>query len=523
MKTDWFARGDIDGFFGLFIDNLLQLMLIDVLCRSVCGLPAELVTGRILPGAALSILAGNLFYAWQARRLMKETGRTDVTALPYGINTVSLLAFVFLIMAPVYRETGDPILTWRVGILACFLSAVMEIIGAFMGDWLRRHTPRAALLCALSGIALTFISMGFVFQIFSSPAVALIPMMIILIAYASRARMPLGLPGGLVAVLTGTALAWGLRAFGLSPLTSSMETVTLGFHIPVPAMSNFFALLADPRGWKYLSVIFPMGLFNVIGSLQNLESAEAAGDRFDTKSSLLANGLGGLSAALFGSPFPTTIYIGHPAWKAMGARSGYSVMNGFAITSLCLLGAVGLVLKVIPLEATLGILLWIGISITSQAFRDVPRHHTLGVAFGLIPCLAAWALLLVDTSVRKAGKTLYEAAPAFGGDLYIRGIISLNQGFLLTSMIFAAIMVYLIERKLLLAAAWTAVASVLSAVGLIHAYTLTPTGLENKFGILAAPDFALAYGAVALLLLLIHATGRDKPERPTEGKDSPFY
>src|SRR5581483_7025950 len=107
VQPPWFVRGDVDGFFGLFIDNLLQLMLIHVLCRVVCGFPEELVTGRILPGAALSVLVGNLFYAWQARRLMQRTGRGDVTALPYGINTVSLLAFVFLIMAPVYQETKD--------------------------------------------------------------------------------------------------------------------------------------------------------------------------------------------------------------------------------------------------------------------------------------------------------------------------------------------------------------------------------------------------------------------------------
>lgn len=506
MKTLWFVRGDIDGFFGLFIDNLLQLMLINVLCRYACGLPEELVTGRILPGAAVSILVGNLFYAWQAYRLMKSTGRTDVTALPYGINTVSLLAYVFLIMAPIYQETGNPYLAWQAGLFACFLSAVMEIAGAFVGDWVRRHTPRAALLCALAGIAITFISMGFIFQIFSSPAIALIPMMMILIAYTSRVKMPLGLPGGFLAVLTGTALAWGLRPFGLSSFVPSVEKTALGLHLPTPALSDLFALISSPHGWKYLSVIFPMGLFNVVGSLQNLESAEAAGDRFETKPSLLANGFGGLAAAFFGSAFPTTIYIGHPAWKAMGARAGYSILNGIVITVICLLGAVGLVLKIIPLEATLGILLWIGIAITSQAFRDVPRQQTLAVAFGLIPCLAAWALLLVETSLRKAGKTLYEVVPTFGSDLYIHGIFSLNQGFLLTSMIFATVMVYLIEKELLKAAAWMTVASGLSAVGLIHAYTLTPTGLKNKFGILAAPDFAFSYGVVALLLIFLHIT-----------------
>lgn len=109
----WFVRGDIDGFFGLFVDNLLQLLLILTFCPLVCGFPAEFVVGTILPGAAISIAGGNLFYAWQARRLARAEGRDDVTALPFGINTVSLVAFIFLIMGPVYRETGDALLAWR--------------------------------------------------------------------------------------------------------------------------------------------------------------------------------------------------------------------------------------------------------------------------------------------------------------------------------------------------------------------------------------------------------------------------
>src|SRR5947207_1444121 len=96
----WFVRGDIDGFFGLALDNLVQLLLIDSLCRVVLEMPAELITGRILPGAAVSLLVGNLFYAWQAQRLADRTGRDDVCALPYGINTVSLIAYVFLVMLP---------------------------------------------------------------------------------------------------------------------------------------------------------------------------------------------------------------------------------------------------------------------------------------------------------------------------------------------------------------------------------------------------------------------------------------
>ncbi|MEW6297358.1 MAG: NCS2 family permease [Thermodesulfobacteriota bacterium] len=508
MRHSWFVRGDIDGFFGLFVDNLLQLMLIAVLCRAVAGLPEELVTGRVLPGAAVSILLGNLFYARQARRLMRQTGRDDVTALPYGINTPSLFAYVFLIMGPIYRETKNPTLAWQAGLFACLLSGVMETGGAFVGDWVRRHTPRAALLAALAGVAITFISMGFVFQIFASPAIALVPMMLTLVAYASRRKFPLGLPGGLVAVLTGVGLAWVLRALGLPFFTPAAEPYTLALHAPTPVPGDVFALLTDVTGWKYLAVIFPMGLFNVVGSLQNLESAEAAGDRYDTRPSLLANGIGSLAAAFFGSAFPTTIYIGHPAWKAMGARAGYSILNGVVVTLLCFLGGITLVLKVVPLEATLGILLWIGIIITAQAFQEVPKSHALAVAFGLIPSLAAWALLLVETSVRAAGKTLFEVAPAFGTDLYIHGMIALNQGFLLSAMILAAILVFVIEQEFLRAAGWTAVAAVLSLVGLIHAYELTPVGVQNKFGLAAAPAFAVMYGLTAVLLVLFHVAGQ---------------
>jgi AGZA family xanthine/uracil permease-like MFS transporter len=514
MRPHWFVRGDIDGFFGLFIDNLLQLMVIAVLGRLVCGLPSELITGRILPGAAVSILIGNLFYAWQARQLMRKTGRDDVTALPYGINTPSLFAYVFLIMGPIYQETRNPTLVWQAGLFACLVSGLMETGGAFVGDWLRRHTPRAALLSALAGVAITFIAMGFIFQIFASPAIAILPMMMILITYASRTKLPLGLPGGLVAVLTGVALAWIFRASGLPYFEPSTEAYTLAIHPPIPVPGDLLALVTSPRGWQYMAVIFPMGLFNVIGSLQNLESAEAAGDRYETRPSLLANGIGSLAAALFGSAFPTTIYIGHPAWKAMGARAGYSILNGAVISLLCLLGGITLVLKVVPLEATLGILLWIGIIITAQAFQEVPKSHALAVAFGLIPSLAAWALQLVETSLRKAGKSLFEAAPAFGSDLYIHGMIALNQGFLLSSMVLAAILVFVIEREFLKAAAWTATAAVLSMVGLIHAYDLTPLGIQNRFGVLAAPAFAAMYGLSAALLITMYFVGSSTTDSP---------
>src|SRR5258706_6783961 len=253
-----------------------------------------------------------------------------------------------------------------------------------------------------------------------------------------------------------------------------------------------------------MSVIFPMGIFNVVGSLQNIESAEAAGDRYETFPSLMANGVGSVAAALFGSAFPTTIYIGHPGWKRLGARSGYSALNGIFIAFLCLTGTIQGVLNFVPLEAGIGILLYIGIIITAQAFQETPKEHALAVALGLFPALAAWGLLMVETGLRAAGKTLYEAGlPAFAQSVAIHGMISLERGFIFSSMILAAIGVFLIERQFLRAAWWSLAAAALSAAGVIHAYELTPGGVVSRFGLWAAPEFAVSYLMLFALFLVV--------------------
>ena len=75
--------------------------LIVALCKAMLGFDDALLYGRVLPAVGLSLLVGNLFYAWQGMKLARREGRDDVCALPYGINTVSLIVFVFLVMLPV--------------------------------------------------------------------------------------------------------------------------------------------------------------------------------------------------------------------------------------------------------------------------------------------------------------------------------------------------------------------------------------------------------------------------------------
>src|SRR5262245_2749995 len=332
------TRGDVDGFFGLALDNLVQLLLINSLCRHVLGFDETLLLRHVLPGAAVSLLVGNLFYSWQAKKLADRSGRTDVCALPYGINTVSLIAYVFLVMLPAKgaaeaAKAADPArVAWQAGLVACIGCGLIEFAGAFVAERIRKATPRAAMLSTLAGIALGFISLGFLFRTYERPVVGLTTLGIILLTYFGGVRFRGKLPGGLVAVSLGTALYWAFPPEALKEPPSGG-----GLYWPIPVVGDLWESFRSGHGVTYLSVIIPMGLFNVIGSLQNIESAEAAGDTFPTAPSLAVNGLGSVAAALFGSCFPTTIYIGHPGWKALGARAGYSILNAVVLTMVCLL------------------------------------------------------------------------------------------------------------------------------------------------------------------------------------------
>jgi len=524
-----FVKRDLDGFFGLFIDNLVQLLAIVYLCASNVGMTGEnssFLYERILPGAAASILIGNLFYAWQAHRLAAATGRSDITALPYGINTPSLLVYIFFVMAPAYRQAvadgktphDATELAWQLGLVACLGSGLIELAGSFIAGWVRRHTPRAALLSTLAGIAIGFISMTFALQLFQSPLRAMLPLAIVLVTYFSRTSFPLGLPGGLIAVVAGTAIAWFVTVLNLDPASApgwvteaAMKTEdvksslqSLGFFPPRLFAGELFEVLSQPLMWTgFLSVIVPMGLFNIVGSLQNIESAEAAGDRFATGSSMAVNGVGTIVAALFGSCFPTTIYIGHPGWKGLGARAGYSTLNGLAITLIALTGSVAVINSIVPMEAGIAIVLWIGIIITAQAFQTTPCEHAPAVAVGLFPAIAAWGQTVVQGAFFVAGgvtiqKLLVENPTALVNGFLIHGMFVLERGYIFTCMILAALSACLIDRKFYAAAIWSLVGAAFALIGLTHAYQIQGNALDFLYMFQTPSAGALAYRATGI-------------------------
>jgi adenine/guanine/hypoxanthine permease len=472
-------------------------------------LPQELVTGRILPGVAFSILFGNLFYAWQAHGLAARSGRSDVTAIPFGVNAPTIFAYILLIMLPVYQRTGDSNLAWHMGIFACLLSGIVQSASAFCIDWLRRTTPLAALLSPLAGLAMAFLCLGFIFGVFQIPAVALLPAIILLAMYASRMRLPWRIPSGLVAMAVGAVLVVLLRAFHAYQLPPQPPLLTPRFYLPRPV--NLYQIFVLGEGWRYASIFLPLSLLDTIVSLQILESVKLAGDDYPTRPSLLVNGLATLLGASLGSAFPTTLYIGHNAHKANGARIGYSILGGIVSATLCLTGLLPAVLRFIPLEVVAFAVVWFGLAMVGQAFDEVPAGHSIAVALGLVPMLAQWVTQIVDLTIRKAGGDWLTVAPRFGGEFAIYGLVALGQGALLVSMIWAAALAWIIDRRFLQASAWMLVAAALSCVGIIHAYRLSAQGIENRVGWWVSPEFTLSYLAAALFLLACYLYARNRP------------
>jgi len=256
-----------------------------------------------------------------------------------------------------------------------------------------------------------------------------------------------------------------------------------------------------------------MGLFNVLGSLQNIESAEAAGDPYPTLPSLAVNGIGSLAAAAFGSCFPTTIYIGHPGWKGLGARSGYSVLNGVFFAVIALAGLTGLINALVPMEAGMAIVLWIGIVITAQAFQATPSAHAPAVAIGLFPAIAAWGLLIVTQTLNAAGaatadptlaaRALAASASFAQHGLQLDGLVALSQGFMVTCMVWSAISASLIDGGFRRAAVWALIGALAAFFGFVHAGTITPAGGLYAIGLGSGARWAAGYLLCALFFVLM--------------------
>jgi len=475
----WATTGDINAFFGLMLDNLAGLLLMVALLAGF-GLPAEFTVAHMVPGTALGVFLGDLAFFFVALRMARRESRTDVTAMPLGLDTPSTFGMILLVLGPAFlaaRASGMDVAeaslhTWHIGIWCTVLSGVVKLVLAPFGGWVRTAVPRAGLLGSLAAIALVLISFFPLTHILGSPLPGMLALVIVLGTLIGHVPLPGRTPGTLGAlIVAGSAyyVMCGLGVFGYAfPDAPTIQ------WFPTQWMGSYAGGWIDdlPAALPYLPFVIPFALATVVGGIDCTESAASAGDEYDTRTVLGVEAMATLIAGLSGGVIQTTPYIGHPAYKAMGGRAAYTLATALLIGSAGIIGYFAWLNAWIPAPVVYPILVFVGLEITSQTFLATPKRHFAAVAIACLPALAYLAMSLPDrifgdASLMSADMTMDSLS---GGPLKhdLDTLRMLSNGFIVTGLLWAWVLASMIDQKLKVAAAVMFLAAGLTFFGVIH-------------------------------------------------------
>lgn len=473
IKQNYFGEGEWEAFFGLFGDVFSKIAAIIGVLYFAEGFPADIVMGKILPGIGVGSIAGSLIYFWEAYDLGKKEHRTDVTALPFGVSSTQVFAWLYLIIVPIYRQTGDALHAWQVAVAACFLGGLIEIAGGFVSRFLVSWIPNAALMGNMAAGALVWLSLNGFVKVFETPMVSVIPLFLIFLTQQVKRPLIKGIPNTVLIVGAGVALAWLTGDCNVVALQQSAQM----FGVYPPQLNIFDIIEGINKIGPYLSIIVPLQIANFLSTMQASESAAMAGDHYPVKRTMILDGVTTVMCSLTGSPFPTSVYYGHPGWKKVGTRSGYSLMMAVVYLS-CFFGLPLLILDIVPYEVIIIMLILVGLNVTSDVINNMEKDQSPVLFISMFPILAQYIVSAVsDTSV---------ISPAFE---------VLSYGGFASSLLYSIWVAYIYMEELKKAGYTAFVLAGLSLIGFIHSETLCwlpKTGVE--FGVIY-----LVIGAVCLV------------------------
>lgn len=471
----WFVAGDLNGFFSLMFDNMTVLSYLAGILLAV-GYPAKIIFTRMFPGTAFGVLFGDLVYTWMAARLIKRTGNTEITAMPLGLDTPSTIGIALTVLVPAFEQFKQrysvdqaALHAWYVGMAVMVLIGIFKIFFSFFGGWIQRIVPQAGLLGSLAGIGLALLGFLPLLDIFGLPLVGMVSLGIILYNLVAGIRLPRNLPGVLVAICAGTVVYYIMAPLGLlggghyTPLPSK----ALPMGLPVPTWLFVHGLR---EALNYLPIALPFAILTVVGGINVTESARVAGDEFNTRDVLLTEAVATLVAGLCGGVAQSTPYIGQPAYKAMGSRLGYTILTALFVGLGGILGYVSFLVELVPRAVLAPILVFVALDIMVQAFVACPRRHAPAVAFSYFPSVAQLMAIKYTTPTIIPAAHLQKLLTQAGTTPLPEALVtvSLANGFILTAMLWGAVVACLIDRRLRRACVYLLVLAGLAFFGVIH-------------------------------------------------------
>lgn len=527
-KYRWFVLGDLNGFFGLMIDNVTVLSFLAGILVFAFKYPADIVFGHMFPGTAFGVLFGDLVYTWMAFRLAKKTGNENVTAMPLGLDTPSTIGIALVVLGPAFvglkaqgmDERSAAMMTWYIGMATMVMIGVVKVIFSFVGGWVQKIVPQAGLLGSLAGIGLALIGTIPLLDIFGMPVVGLVALGLVLYSLVASIKLPGRLPGVLASVVIGTALYYILGPTGLVGGTfEGAPGLALHVGFPIPTLDFIQGLVP---ALKYLPIAIPFAILTVVGGINTTESARVAGDDYPTRDILLTEAFATLLAGITGGVAQSTPYIGQPAYKRMGSRAGYTLLTGIFIGLGGVLGYVSFIIEVIPRAVLAPILVFVAIDIMVQAFQACPARHAPAVALAFFPTVARLLSIKYGTPDIVPPEVFQQLLNIPGRALpEILVTVALGNGFIVTAMLWGAFAAEMIDRRLVRSAAYLLLLALLTFFGIIHSSSpdgvmylpWTLTGLARA----VAYQFAIAYAVLAAMMIGLSLT---RASRETAGGHS---
>ena len=539
----WLTGGDVSAFFGLMLDNIAGLVLaFVVLLQWEFSFPVDFALRYMVPGTAIGVMVGDLAFFFLAFHYARQTGRTDVTAMPLGLDTPSTLGMAWFVIGPAFEnakqrltvdgavaeqvEFAAAMEAWHIGICAILLMGLIKLVMAFGSNWIRNLFPRAGLLGSLMAIALALIAFTQMPKIAANPLVGFASLAIVLVALIGRGKLPFKVPGALGAVLVGCLIWYVMRAsdnfLGTGLLVGEASAAqTVWFPTEWLEAFKFEWLQSMQATMAYLPYIIPFAIATVIGGIDCAESAASVGDDFNTNTVIGVEAAATIIAAVCGGVIQTTPYIGHPAYKAMGGRAGYTLATALFVGGAGLIGYFSLVLQWIPEAAVLPILVFIGLEITAQSFHATPKRHYAALAIACIPALAKLVMIYVGQYVKavKTGMENFE----FPGHLQSQEMYLsvLAGGFIITSLIWASATARIVDRRYYSASIYFALGGMFVLFGIVHSplagdqmflpWQMNDPAIFVESTRKVVLEFAIAYLIMAVLMFLLGSVSKSKP------------
>lgn len=515
MKTDikipFFRTEDLGGLTYTLTNNIVNYLIVIATLSGVLAWPDEIVYGRVIPAMSIGLLVSGFFYSYMAYRLGKKEGRADVTALPSGVSTPAMFVILYGVIMPLHYALGDPELTWSAAVAACFIGGFVEFLGGFIGPWMKKRIPRAALLGTVAGIGFIWMATQGVFDVFSDPIIGLPILLVAMVGVFGGYLFKRKFPPLVLAIIGGIVYSLALGR-------THIDFSGIGFYVPNPATSiqallNGFAVVVP-----YLTIIIPIEIYNFIETMDNVEAANAAGDNYNIKTAQFADGICTMISACFGGVVPNTVWLGHAGLKKSGAGIGYSWVGGLLLGIAGIFGLFTFFSNLVPPAIAAITYLWCSSIMVCQAFKDVKVKHYAAVAVSMVPPVADYLFTQITGAVGLADKwteTLPSGVVGYSADVsqYLidngvmwRGLAEVKSGAIIIGIILGTMTAFIIDKRLDKVAITSLAAAVLSFFGFIH---------TAELGFYIKSPFAIGYVIVAIVAYLMHL-GKDKWCEPQE-------